>query len=577
MHTVIFTASFYLALTICLTGTIYRVSNWFRFKIGPDAARYSARERMAAALKGIIRTVLGRRFFAILKVLVLDVLFQVRILKSGFSRWLMHMCIFAGVMLLVLMHALGESITQALFPDYASTLNPFMFLRNLFGSMVVLGIAIALYRRLTVEDLRRTTNSGDRFAIVLLATIIFSGFLLESVQILSSSIFDQMVKDYSGAVETEEIKPLKAYWEQEFGVVFPGAVHPTDPEYLKKGRLLHEESCAACHTRPKSAFVSYPIAKAIRPAGRILNEVRLDIWLRYIHFLACFLGLAYLPFGKFFHLIATPFNLTVHAGEEPTLSDPANIATRRAMALDACTHCGLCSLHCSVAPVFRLNPNANILPSEKLISIKAVASGQHLGSTTLEAISEGSFICTNCYRCTTICPSGINLQDLWNASKEDLITKGFPQPHIWVRELTAAEWADRISDHERVCFADEKPTHLYINLADRAETFAPCLQCTTCTDVCPVVATTDNPSRDLDLTPQQVMNMLRLGLKEMALGSRMVWSCVTCYMCQEHCPQGIKVADILYELRNIACDRLKEVRQVGQTEKNNPGSRDTKP
>ena len=133
--------------------------------------------------------------------------------------------------------------------------------------MVVLGIAIALYRRLKVEDLRRTTNSGDRFAIVLLAIIIFSGFLLESVQILYSSIFDQMAKDYSGAVETEEIKPLKAYWEQEFGVVFPGAVHPTDPEYLKKGRLLREESCAACHTRPKADFVSYPIAKAIRPAG----------------------------------------------------------------------------------------------------------------------------------------------------------------------------------------------------------------------------------------------------------------------------------------------------------------------
>lgn len=214
--------------------------------------------------------------------------------------------------------------------------------------------------------------------------------------------------------------------------------------------------------------------------------------MRYIHFLACFLGLAYLPFGKFFHLIATPFNLTVHAGEEPTLSDPANIATRRAMSLDACTHCGLCSLHCSVAPVFRLNPNANILPSEKLISIKAVASGQNLGSTTLEAISEDGFFCTNCYRCTTICPSGINLQDLWNASKEDLITKGFPQPHIRVRELTAAKWADRISDHERVCFADEKPTHRYLNLADRAETFAHCSQCTTCTDVCPVVAATDN-------------------------------------------------------------------------------------
>jgi heterodisulfide reductase subunit C len=52
------------------------------------------------------------------------------------------------------------------------------------------------------------------------------------------------------------------------------------------------------------------------------------------------------------------------------------------------------------------------------------------------------------------------------------------------------------------------------------------------------------------------MNLLRLQLRELALGSRMVWDCVTCYQCQEHCPQGVEVADILYELRNEAVRRL---------------------
>jgi heterodisulfide reductase subunit C len=55
------------------------------------------------------------------------------------------------------------------------------------------------------------------------------------------------------------------------------------------------------------------------------------------------------------------------------------------------------------------------------------------------------------------------------------------------------------------------------------------------------------------------MNLLRLGLNDLALGSRMVWDCTTCYQCQENCPQGIKVADIIYELRNIAYDRFKNV------------------
>jgi heterodisulfide reductase subunit C len=75
-----------------------------------------------------------------------------------------------------------------------------------------------------------------------------------------------------------------------------------------------------------------------------------------------------------------------------------------------------------------------------------------------------------------------------------------------------------------------------------------------------VVAVSENPTRDLDLTPQQIMNLLRMGLKEETLAARMVWSCTTCYKCQEHCPQNIPVADILYELRNIASARLRHRR-----------------
>ena len=53
-------------------------------------------------------------------------------------------------------------------------------------------------------------------------------------------------------------------------------------------------------------------------------------------------------------------------------------------------------------------------------------------------------------------------------------------------------------------------------------------------------AASDNPAQDLDMTPQQVMNLMRLELKEAALGCRMVWDCVTCYKCQEHCPRAYR-------------------------------------
>jgi len=43
-----------------------------------------------------------------------------------------------------------------------------------------------------------------------------------------------------------------------------------------------------------------------------------------------------------------------------------------------------------------------------------------------------------------------------------------------------------------------------------------------------------------------------LGLTELAGSAPMIWDCTTCYKCQEYCPQGVQVAEVLYALKNIA-------------------------
>jgi heterodisulfide reductase subunit C len=86
----------------------------------------------------------------------------------------------------------------------------------------------------------------------------------------------------------------------------------------------------------------------------------------------------------------------------------------------------------------------------------------------------------------------------------------------------------------------------------QATTFSYCYSCENCSTVCPVVENFENPQEVLGLLPHQIMRSLGLGLRDLALGSNMLWDCVTCYQCQEHCPQGVKVTDILYELKNMA-------------------------
>jgi heterodisulfide reductase subunit C len=228
-------------------------------------------------------------------------------------------------------------------------------------------------------------------------------------------------------------------------------------------------------------------------------------------------------------------------------------------------------------------PNINILPSEKILSIKALAAGKQLNKHELQHIQEGIYVCTNCYRCTTVCPAGINLQDLWFNVRESLLQKGYPEffalsPLSFYRGLMKADTdSDNYQkplDQTREAIADkcdlmkmqDKALPLSdidpsfkgsLSQSDQADTFSVCFGCEICTTVCPVVANYDNPREVLGLLPHQIMNSCGLGLKDLALGSNMLWDCLTCYQCQEQCPQEVCVTDIIYELKNRAVDQAR--------------------
>ena len=173
--------------------------------------------------------------------------------------------------------------------------------------------------------------------------------------------------------------------------------------------------------------------------------------------------------------------------------------------------------------------------------------------------ADGAFLCTDCGRCTSDCPVGLDLEDLWQAGRGDLAAAGLPAPAQWVQARPALAWAESLEPGPgQHTFSD--PDASFAPLSADRRTFSRCVQCQTCTNVCPVVAHSIDPDHGVDLTPQKVMNLLRLGLRDLTLGSRMVWDCATCYQCQENCPEGIRVADIMCELRALAVHRLGAVR-----------------
>ena len=591
----VFNVLLYISLGIFILGLIYKVYTWFSLKIGISAQDYTPSQRFSAAIKGTIGVIFSSKILLLIKAFILDVVLQRKILKESFLRWLMHMLLYGGFMLLLLMHALENFISAKLFSDYYSTVNPFMFLRDLFGFMVVIGIGIAILRRFIMKVPRLKTSGMDVYAIFIVVVIIFSGILLEGVKITSHTAFQGMVMDYAGLDEdsdAEEIEALESYWVEKFDVVSPNVQGPFDEDILEQGMDSHEANCAECHSRPGWAFTGYAVAKTIKPIALALDDVDTANILWYIHFLACFIGLAYLPFSKMFHIISTPVSLLANAVMEKETSDPANVVTRQAMELDACTHCGTCSLRCSASTSFDVLGNEYILPSEKMTFLKTLAKGKNLSDDKLHAIQEGVYLCTNCDRCTVVCPSGINLKELWFNVREDLIQRELPElltlsPFSFYRGLNrnhiaADEYRKPIETASRAVacnFEQAMDKSVPISLSDKekdvssqlpgAETFVHCFGCQTCTTVCPVVMNFENPQEVVGLLPHQIMNCLGLGLTEMVTGPQMLWDCLTCYQCQEHCPQSVKVTDVLYHLKNLsiknACMPSKEEAEVSES------------
>jgi len=72
-----------------------------------------------------------------------------------------------------------------------------------------------------------------------------------------------------------------------------------------------------------------------------------------------------------------------------------------------------------------------------------------------------------------------------------------------------------------------------------------CIQCGTCSGVCPL-------SIYMDYTPRQVMALTRGDFKNEVLRSVTIWLCASCYACAVECPRAIRITDIMYELKQRA-------------------------
>jgi heterodisulfide reductase subunit C2 len=74
---------------------------------------------------------------------------------------------------------------------------------------------------------------------------------------------------------------------------------------------------------------------------------------------------------------------------------------------------------------------------------------------------------------------------------------------------------------------------------------AVCFQCRKCSAGCPATFA-------MDLLPDQVVRLVQLGQQETVLQSRTIWVCTSCETCTTRCPNGVKIAELMDGLKELA-------------------------
>lgn len=72
-----------------------------------------------------------------------------------------------------------------------------------------------------------------------------------------------------------------------------------------------------------------------------------------------------------------------------------------------------------------------------------------------------------------------------------------------------------------------------------------CTQCGVCAGICPTAGLMQH-------TPRQLIALARSGSRDEALASNATRFCISCYLCNEHCPQAAMPADFMLAMEHLS-------------------------
>ena len=352
----------------------------------PSAGPQPGNERWTKLKTGFVQALPRVRDFFVHSIL------QTRVLKKAYPG-IMHALIFWGVTIQVL-GTLINLQQMALFLPFIELPFPrgnlylaFELVMDLAGVAIILGVSMALFRRIVLKPKNLETRWDDSYALVLLMLIPIVGFTLEGTRLLSAA-------------------PEWSNWS------------------------------------PVGAMVAGLMGSMGMSTEGAMN---LHFYLFWTHAALGLTLVASIPFTKLRHLVMVPLNVILHPRrKEGTLEliddieeaetlgvgQVQEFASHQLLSFDACVSCGRCDDVCPAAiSGMPYSPRTFIRSLREVMItnlVKTNGSNGKNGQELTEVLPEDiAWSCTTCGACLTRCPAFVNpVDEVIDLRRYQVLTSG---------------------------------------------------------------------------------------------------------------------------------------------------------
>ena len=378
-----------------------------------------------------------------IKAIIKYVVFQSKIMKD---KWpgVMHAAFFFGFLVLfavTMIIVVQEDFTGLIF-GYHFIHGNFYLIWSLFGDVfgvvVLVGLAMAIYRRYISKPDRLDNKLTDLFALLLITGIVVTGFTNEALRIAMVGFETETARVERISLHHDVKIPNQAPTDEDFAKAakeaYPSLIEKSKQPVAKVAPLKKEWKAPDFE---KWSPVGYALAVPFSTIGANgLSVVHKISW--WVHMLAAFLFIGLIASNKLGHIVVSTLNiffmnldnedpktkyaLRVINPEEFEVAESFGVANveeytwKQLMDGDACTRCGRCQ---DVCPAYLtekpLTPKKMINDVKDNMEERLPLVMETEDVTTIEctplldgAVKADEFwSCTNCGACMEVCPVNI--------------------------------------------------------------------------------------------------------------------------------------------------------------------------